>query len=712
VKASAFLWLTLLAASDARAAESAPPAPASASAVRQIFHRDYEARLVPLLLEAIRFRTVEGNAAAFAAQKAWLHRVGAELGFKVRDAGPVVEIELAGPKGAPVLGLVIHGDVQVVSEAEWTVPPFAGVAKDGYVWGRGAADDKGPLVQALLALRSLRDSGLPRTYTIRLLVGSDEETGGSDMKVYLERHRAPDLSLVLDSWFPLVVGEKAWNALTVTVDAPFAPRPGPEKPWALVTLEAGIATSIVPSHAVATLRWQSPSLDGFPQAVAALGAARSDGLRLETAIEGRLVTVTAHGRSVHSGGDLKRGRNALVFLARSLAGRLCASGASDLLAFALLAGQDDYGTGLGLTASDPLWGRYAVNVATVKAADGGRLALTINVRRNPPLTGPELRAHLDAEVAAFNAKHGAALVPSGFYDDEPLAIDPGSELVRRLLAAYERATGETAGPVITAGGTYAKRLPRAIAFGMWFPGQHYPGHEADERVSVESLVRGTDVLIEALVDLATAPPVPPPNPGHAKPVGGNGGTAGPTMAATEPRFDTPSFVNARLSSARSSALYAAYSFGAAGVFFGVVQNPRSGYRELIGGVVARLTSGRQGVSFALGWADAPGEEYVQVYAMPSLSAGRWSVAGSFELYEPWRGAGTRQFYVDPLTVLRRLGRRWEVGASYTLSVETGGDPQHRAGPAAQLALGGGSLKAELLFGSSSSDVRLGYQTAF
>lgn len=692
------------------------PAPTSAAEVRRIFREDYSARLVPLLLEAIRFPTVEGNTAAFAAQNAWLHRVGAELGLSVRDAGLVTEIELAGPASAPVLGLVVHGDVQAVAEAEWTVPPFAGVAKDGYVWGRGSADDKGPLVQALLALRALADSGVRRTRTIRLLVGSDEETGSSDMKTYLEQHRPPELSLVLDSAFPVVVGEKAWNLLTVTADSPFAPRPGPAKPWALVALDAGIGPSIVPGRASATLRWQPSSLDGLPAAVAALEAKRPDGLRLEAAVDGRLVTLTAHGRSAHSGANLEGGRNALVFLAGSLAGQLRACGAADLLSFAARAGQDLHGSGLGLTSSDPLWGRHGVNVATMKPADGGRLALSVNIRRIPPLTGPQLRAHLESEVAAFNAKHGADLVASGFYDDEPLSFDPQSEIVRRLLAAYERGTGGAASPVVSGGGTYAKRLPHAIAFGMWFPGRPYPGHDADERISIDALLRGTDVLIEALVDLATAPSLPPPPSARSTAAGAaEKVSAAPVDAEPKPpglRFDARSFVYARLSSARASALYAAYSLGAAAAFFGVVQNPRSGYREVIGGLVTRLVSGEQAVGIAVAWADGPGEEYVQVYAVPSLRGGPWSLSGTIELYEPWRGAGIRQLYIDPLSVLRRVGPRWQVGASYTLSVAAGEDPQHRAGPAAQLALGGGALKGELLFGTASTDVRVGYQASF
>jgi len=123
--------------------------------------RPDRSRLEPLLLEAIRFPTVAGNEQARLDQQQWLLRTAQSLGLTARDAGPVTEIELPGPPGGPVLGLVVHGDVQPVDEKGWTVPPFAGVQRSGVVYGRGAADDKGPLVQALLAMHAVRD--LPRT---------------------------------------------------------------------------------------------------------------------------------------------------------------------------------------------------------------------------------------------------------------------------------------------------------------------------------------------------------------------------------------------------------------------------------------------------------------------------------------------------------------------------------------------------------------------
>ena len=138
--------------------------PPTTDAVRSIYKSKYSERLVPLLTEVLRFPTVEGNTAARDLQQKWLESVGTGLGFTVRNAGLITEIELPGPANVPVLGLVVHGDVQPVNESEWSFPPFAGVEKNGVVYGRGSADDKNGIVQAMLAMAALRDPAPPRTY--------------------------------------------------------------------------------------------------------------------------------------------------------------------------------------------------------------------------------------------------------------------------------------------------------------------------------------------------------------------------------------------------------------------------------------------------------------------------------------------------------------------------------------------------------------------
>ncbi|HEU4385565.1 MAG TPA: Sapep family Mn(2+)-dependent dipeptidase [Anaeromyxobacteraceae bacterium] len=471
----------------------------------EAYRRNWAPRLQPLLSELIRFPTVAGNDEARSDQQAWLLKVGKELGFAVRPAGKVTEVELPGPAGSPVLGLVVHGDVQPVDD-HWSIPPFEGAVKEGAILGRGAADDKGPLVQALLAMRTLADSGLARTHTVRLLVGSDEESDNLDFKEYLVDHQAPDLSLVLDSAFPVVVGEKAW--VGYWLDAPLASR-GPAGGLEVIALDAGLSPSIVPDRATLTMRVPA-GIDLEPLRTRLAAKPSPAGTRLEAhAGPDRTIAVTAFGRAAHGGINLEVGRNALVALARAMEGELPPGGADDLLAWIRLAGKDIHGSSLDLPGH-PIFGPTTVNPATLKRQENGSYRLFINLRANPTLGIAALRAHLDAKVEAYNATHGAKLLAGGWFEDEVLAFDPNGKLVRRLLAAYGRATGRTDPPAISGGGTYAKRIPNAIAFGAWFPGKPYPGHDVDEKVELTDLHLGVAVLLEALADLACGAPLKEP----------------------------------------------------------------------------------------------------------------------------------------------------------------------------------------------------------
>jgi carboxypeptidase PM20D1 len=81
----------------------------------------------------------------------------------------------------PIL-LTGHYDVVPVipgSEGDWSHPPFEGVVADGFVWGRGAIDDKGAVVAMLEAVTLLLKEGFKPERTIHLSFGHDEELGGN-----------------------------------------------------------------------------------------------------------------------------------------------------------------------------------------------------------------------------------------------------------------------------------------------------------------------------------------------------------------------------------------------------------------------------------------------------------------------------------------------------------------------------------------------------
>lgn len=86
------------------------------------------------------------------------------------------------------IALVHHIDVVPVVPSQWSVDPYSGVIKDGYIWGRGALDMKGAGVAQLMALIALKRSGLPLTRDIVYIANADEELTSTGGLVFVDRH--------------------------------------------------------------------------------------------------------------------------------------------------------------------------------------------------------------------------------------------------------------------------------------------------------------------------------------------------------------------------------------------------------------------------------------------------------------------------------------------------------------------------------------------
>ncbi len=95
------------------------------------------------------------------------------------------------PQAAPCL-LYTHADVVPANPADWTSPPFSGQITDGYVWGRGALDNKGQGIIFLQALSLLKRHNVPRHRDLILLVGADEEASSYYGAAWMLKHH-PDL---------------------------------------------------------------------------------------------------------------------------------------------------------------------------------------------------------------------------------------------------------------------------------------------------------------------------------------------------------------------------------------------------------------------------------------------------------------------------------------------------------------------------------------
>lgn len=173
------------------------------------------------LAAAIRFPTVsheDGRVEAAAFQD--LHRF-LEQSFPRVHASLVREL-VAGysllytwkgtdPRLPPIL-LMSHMDVVPVepgTEKDWTHPAFSGVIRDGYIWGRGALDDKAGVLGILEAVETLLAKGFQPERTVLLAFGHDEEVGGrkgAAAIAALLKQRGVRPELILDEGGAIVEG--------------------------------------------------------------------------------------------------------------------------------------------------------------------------------------------------------------------------------------------------------------------------------------------------------------------------------------------------------------------------------------------------------------------------------------------------------------------------------------------------------------------------
>src|SRR4030066_2366067 len=99
-----------------------------------------------------------------------------------------VVTRLKGTGEKPKLLLLSHLDVVPANPAEWSVDPFAGIVKDGFVWGRGALDMKGMTAIEVMTMKLLKRNNVKLKGNVMLAATADEEQGGLAGAGYLVRN--------------------------------------------------------------------------------------------------------------------------------------------------------------------------------------------------------------------------------------------------------------------------------------------------------------------------------------------------------------------------------------------------------------------------------------------------------------------------------------------------------------------------------------------
>ena len=398
-------------------------------------------------------------------------------------SGYIGAVDLNGQETA----LHILGHLDIVDPGEgWTVTqPFQPVVKDGLLYGRGSSDDKGPLVAALLAMKAVKDLGLPLRKNVRLLAGTDEETGFRDVKWYYANHPYAPHTLSPDADFPIINLEKGHYQPLFQADWQ------PETALPRVTaFSGGTRVNMVPSKAEATLLGIAPQ-----QVEAAFQALDLGGAACTCQLEGPNLRVLCTGQNAH-GSTPQEGINAqtaLLTLLAALPLADCPSTQAIQHLVRLFPHGDHIGQALGVAQSDDLSGGLSLAFTMLTLTDTGCEG---RFDSRTPLCGTDATVRLPAE---------AALQAAGFTVegeiDPPHHVPATDPFLQTLACAYELYSSRESHCIAIGGGTYVHGIPGGVAFGASMPGFVSNLHGPDERVNVADLLTAAMIYTQVILDV-------------------------------------------------------------------------------------------------------------------------------------------------------------------------------------------------------------------
>ena len=146
-------------------------------------------------------------------------KISAELGFHTKNIDDKIGYAQYGEdrSDGAYYGIFGHVDVMPLGEG-WNSPPLSLTLRDGKLFGRGTLDNKGPILSNLYALYVLKENGVTFDRPVRIVFGTNEETGFGCVKHYLTKEIPPTFGWTPDCKWPVVYGER--GRLKVRVSLP------------------------------------------------------------------------------------------------------------------------------------------------------------------------------------------------------------------------------------------------------------------------------------------------------------------------------------------------------------------------------------------------------------------------------------------------------------------------------------------------------------
>ena len=369
-------------------------------------------------------------------------------------------------EGEELIGILGHIDVVPVGdESKWKFPPFSATEEDGYIYGRGTQDDKGPTIAAMYAVKSLLDAGVTFSKRVRFIIGGDEENLWRCISKYTEDgEEIPSMGFTPDSSFPVTNAEKSLVQFYLR-----------GKGTKNLNLAISGALNAVPGEANYTGELADKLSD------------KLDELKFEYKKEENQVTVI--GKRVHAA-SADKGINAIERLCKAL----YEVGVKDDVVRFVAELSDSVGSKILPNCIDDVSGTLTLNLGE----------LIIN--ENESVLGYDSRIPVkytieNLEDAVKEKASGYNLEFEEFDRLKSLYVPADSDLIKTLVSVYEQETGLEGTPLSSGGATYAKALDNCVAFGAMFPFDEKTEHQENERINIKNLIKATEIYALAVYRL-------------------------------------------------------------------------------------------------------------------------------------------------------------------------------------------------------------------
>ncbi|AFK85338.1 MULTISPECIES: dipeptidase PepV [Thermoanaerobacterium] len=413
--------------------------------------------------------------------------IAKSLGFKTKNVDGYVGYAEYG-EGDEMVGVLGHLDV--VPEGDgWEYPPYGGEIHDGKIYGRGATDDKGPIMAALYALKAIKDSGLKLNKRVRILFGTNEETGSKEIEHYLKHDESPSIGFTPDANYPVIYAEKGITMFEVVKD--FEKK---SQNIVIKYIKGGNRPNMVPDYCECGIYVKDEDKrKAFKDEVKRFKDV--SGFDLDSQVENDMLVVKSRGVSAH--GSLPHlGKNAIMQLLMFL--NVIYQDEDDVKEFidffAKNVGLETDGKTFGVYLKDDT-GELSFNVGTINF-DEEKGSIGLNIRYPVTYKYEDLMNPFNAKIS----KHGMRV--ENMMHQPPLYFPKDHFLIKTLMKVYEDVTGRKDEPLSIGGGTYAKEMKNMVAFGPIFPGKPDLDHQANEYIEIDDLVLNAKIYARAIYELA------------------------------------------------------------------------------------------------------------------------------------------------------------------------------------------------------------------